>query len=77
MAFKTVGDIGLFALIFEEIVFRFGLYEYLIKKIKSKVIVMLLTSIIFSAVYFYWINCFVILLVIILIWNYSYFKTDI
>lgn len=66
----------LFAPIFEEIIFRFGLYEYLNKKIKSKVIVMLLTSIIFSAIHFYEIDGFVILLVISLIWNYSYFKTD-
>lgn len=66
----------LFAPIFEEIIFRFGLYEYLNKKIKSKVIVMLLTSIIFSAIHFYGIDGFVILLVISLIWNYSYFKTD-
>ena len=66
----------LFAPIFEEIIFRFGLYEYLNKKIKSNVIVMLLTSIIFSAIHFYGIDGFVILLVISLIWNYSYFKTD-
>ena len=66
----------LFAPIFEEIIFRFGLYEYLNEKIKSKVIVMLLTSIIFSAIHFYGIDGFVILLVISLIWNYSYFKTD-
>jgi len=65
----------LFAPIFEEIIFRFGLYEYLNKKIKSNVIVMLLTSIIFSAIHFYKIDGFVILLVISLIWNYSYFKT--
>lgn len=66
----------LFAPIFEEIIFRFGLYEYLNKKIKSNIIVMLLTSIIFSAIHFYGIDGFVILLVISLIWNYSYFKTS-
>ena len=66
----------LFAPIFEEIIFRFGLYEYLSKKIKSKVIVMLLTSIIFSVIHFYGVDGFVIVLVISLIWNYSYFKTD-
>lgn len=66
----------LFAPIFEEIIFRFGLYGYLNKKIKSKVIVMLLTSIIFSAIHFYGIDGFTILLIISLIWNYSYFKTD-
>lgn len=65
----------LFAPIFEEIIFRFGLYEYLNKKIKSKVIVMLLTSIIFSAIHFYGIDGFTILLIISLIWHYSYFKT--
>ena len=66
----------LFAPIFEEIIFRFGLYEYLNKKFKSNIIVMLLTSIIFSAIHFYGIDGFVILLVISLIWNYSYFKTS-
>ena len=66
----------LFAPIFEEIIFRFGLYEYLNKKIKSNIIVMLLTSIIFSTIHFYGIDGFVILLVISLIWNYSYFKTS-
>ena len=37
---------------------------------------MLLTSIIFSLLHFYGIDGFVILLVISLIWNYSYFKTN-
>ena len=67
----------LFAPIFEEIIFRFGLYEYLNKKLKSSIIIMLLTSLIFSAIHFYRIDGFVIILVISLIWNYSYFKTDI
>ncbi|MGM9879041.1 MAG: lysostaphin resistance A-like protein [Bacilli bacterium] len=66
----------LFAPIFEEIIFRFGLYEYLNKKFKSNIIIMLLTSIIFSLIHFYGIDVFVILLVISLIWNYSYFKMD-
>ena len=66
----------LFAPIFEEVIFRFGLYEYLNKKFKSNIIIMLLTSIIFSAIHFYEIDGFIILLVISLIWNYSYFKTD-
>ena len=66
----------LFAPIFEEIIFRFGLYEYLNKKLKLTIIGMLLTSIIFSLLHFYGIDGFVILLVISLIWNYSYFKTN-
>ncbi len=37
---------------------------------------MLLTSIIFSVIHFYGIDGFIILLVISLVWNYSYFKTD-
>ncbi len=66
----------LFAPIFEEIIFRFGLYEYLNKKLELTIIGMLLTSIIYSLLHFYGIDGFVILLVISLIWNYSYFKTN-
>lgn len=66
----------LFAPIFEEIIFRFGVYEYLNKKIKSNIMVMLLTSILFSAMHFYGIDGFIIILIISLIWNYSYFKTN-
>jgi len=66
----------LFAPIFEEIIFRFGLYEYLNKKFKSNIITMLITSIIFSIIHFYAIDGFVILLTISLIWNYSYLKTN-
>ena len=60
----------LFAPIFEEIIFRFGLYEYLNKKFKSNIITMLITSIIFSIIHFYAIDGFVILLKLItyLLW---------
>lgn len=66
----------LFAPIFEEIIFRFGVYEYLNKKMKSNIMVMLLTSILFSVIHFYGIDGFIIILIISLMWNYSYFKTN-
>lgn len=66
----------LFAPIFEEIIFRFGVYEYLHRKIKSNIVVILLTSILFSIIHFYEIDGFIIILIISLMWNYSYFKTN-
>lgn len=66
----------LFAPIFEEIIFRFGLYGYLKKKIKSNWINMILTSILFSFIHFYGIDGFIIIFVISLLWNYIYFKTN-
>lgn len=66
----------LFAPVFEEIIFRFGVYEYLNKKIKLNIMVMLLTSILFSVIHFYGIDGFIIILIISLMWNYSYFKTN-
>lgn len=66
----------LFAPICEEIICRFGIYEYLNKKIKSFIITMILTSLTFSLVYFYGIDGVIIIFVISLIWNYAYYKTN-
>lgn len=66
----------LFAPVCEEIICRFGIYEYLDKKLKSSITAMLLTSMIFALIHFYGIDGFIVLFVISLIWNYAYFKTS-
>lgn len=65
----------IFASIFEEIIFRFGLYKVLNKRLNiyNSIIV---TSIIFAAIHIYNIDGFTILLGISLIWNYSFYKTN-
>lgn len=65
----------LFAPIFEEIIFRFGLYEKLNKKFNIGVSI-LITSIIFSTIHFYKLDGIIILLTISTIWNYAYYKTN-
>lgn len=65
----------LFAPIFEEIIFRFGLY----KKLNSKLnvfISILVTSIVFAVIHIYNVDGFIILLGISLIWHYSFYKTN-
>lgn len=66
----------LFAPICEEIICRFGIYEYLNKKIKTSLIAMILTSFIFSVIHFYGIDGLIIIFFISLIWNYAYIKTN-
>ena len=66
----------LFAPICEEIICRFGIYEYLNKKIKTSLIAMILASFIFSVIHFYGIDGLIIIFFISLIWNYAYVKTN-
>lgn len=66
----------LFAPICEEIICRFGIYEYLNKRIKFSLIAMILASFIFSVIHFYGIDGLIIIFFISLIWNYAYFKTN-
>lgn len=66
----------LFAPVCEEIICRFGIYEYLDKKLKSSITAMLLTSMIFALIHFYGIDGFILLFIISLVWNYAYFKTS-
>lgn len=66
----------LFAPICEEIICRFGIYEYLNKRIKTSLIAMILASFIFSIIHFYGIDGLIIIFFISLIWNYAYFKTN-
>ena len=61
--------------ILEEIVFRFGLYEYFNPKIKPFYAI-LITSLIFSIFHMYGIEGAIILIIISIIWNYSYYKTN-
>ena len=59
----------------EEIIFRFGLYELLKRKINT-IISIILTSIIFSVIHGYNIYATLYLFVLAVIWNYSYYKKD-
>lgn len=64
-----------FAPIFEEIIFRFGLYKKLNRKL-SVFISILITSIVFALIHIYNIDGFIVLLGISLIWHYSFYKTN-
>ena len=64
----------IFAPIFEEIIFRFGLYKKLNKKLNAFISI-LATSIVFALIHDYDIDGIIILLGISLIWNYSFYKT--
>ena len=64
-----------FAPIFKEIIFRFGLYKKINKKLNISISI-LLTSIVFTLILFYNIGGFIILLGISLIWHYSFYKTN-
>ena len=66
----------LFAPICEEIIFRFGIYEYINKKGMPKIFNMTITSILFAIIHFYGINATIILIIISYIWSYAYFKTN-
>lgn len=66
----------LFAPICEEIICRFGIYEYLNKKIKTSLMAMILSSFIFSVIHFYGIDGLIVIFFISLIWNYAYVKTN-
>lgn len=57
----------------EEIIFRFGLYEFINKRIKS-VWAILISSIIFSVLHGYLTFDTVLLIILSIIWTYSYFK---
>lgn len=65
----------IFAPIFEEIIFRFGLYKIINKKF-NVLISILVTSIIFAVIHNYNIDGFIILLGISLMWHYSFYKTN-
>ena len=64
-----------FAPIFEETIFRLGLYKKLNKKL-NVFISILVTSIVFALIHFYNIDGFIILFVISLIWHYTFYKTN-
>ena len=66
----------IFAPICEEIIFRFGIYEYINKKGISSIFSMIITSITFAIIHFYGINATIILVIISYIWNYTYYKTN-
>ena len=66
----------IFAPICEEIIFRFGIYEYLNKKGISSIFSIIITSITFAIIHFYGINATIILVIISYIWNYTYYKTN-
>jgi len=65
----------IFAPIFEEIIFRFGIYKKVNKKL-NLVLSILITSAIFAIIHFYNIDGSIILIGISLVWNYSFYKTD-
>lgn len=65
----------IFAPVFEEIIFRFGIYKKINKKLNI-IVSMIITSMIFSIMHFYNIDGCVILIVVSLVWNYSFYKTD-
>lgn len=66
----------IFAPICEEIIFRFGIYEYINKKVISSIFSIIITSITFAIIHFYGINATIILVIISYIWNYTYYKTN-
>ena len=59
----------------EEIIFRFGLYEYLNKKV-NVIFSIIITSILFSIFHLYSLDGVIILFIVSIIWNYSYYKTN-
>lgn len=65
----------IFAPVFEEIIFRFGVYKKISKKLNIK-LAMIITSVIFSLIHFYSIDGIIILIMISLVWNYLFYKTD-
>lgn len=65
----------IFAPIFEEIIFRFGIYKKINKKLNI-ILTMIITSLIFVIIHFYNIDGSIILIGISLVWNYSFYKTD-
>ena len=64
-----------FAPIFEEIIFRFGVYKKINKKFNI-IVSIILTSIIFAVLHLYNVDGCIILIGISLIWNYVFYKTD-
>lgn len=64
-----------FASVFEEIIIRFGLYEKLSKKLNFGIAI-IISSIIFAILHLYNFYGFIILFVISIVWNYSYYKTN-
>ena len=59
----------------EEIIFRFGIFEFLNIKLNYSVAI-LITSFIFSFGHGYLLFDSLTLLIISIVWNYSYYKTD-
>ena len=57
----------------EEIMFRFGLYELMNRKMKS-ILAIILSSLIFSILHGYLIIDTILLTILSIIWTYSYFK---
>ena len=65
----------IFAPIFEEIIFRFGIYKKVNKKL-NLVLSILITSVIFAIIHLYNFDGIIILIGISSVWNYSFYKTD-
>ncbi len=65
----------IFAPIFEEIIFRFGLYKKLNKKLNISISI-LVTSLVFTLIHLYNIDGVIILLGLSLIWQYLFYKTN-
>lgn len=64
-----------FAPVLEEIIFRFGLFNY-IKSKTNFILSLIITSLIFSYIHLYNVDGFIVLLFISIIWTYIYNKTD-
>lgn len=65
----------LIAPFFEEIIFRYGIYNSFNKKMKSMLSIMI-TSLIFATIHLYKIDGFILLSLLSIIWNYCYYKTN-
>ena len=66
----------IFSTINKKIIFIFGIYEYINKKVISSIFSIIITSITFAIIHFYGINATIILVIISYIWNYTYYKTN-
>lgn len=65
----------LIAPIFEEIIFRYGIYNSFNKKMKP-IISVISTSIIFAIIHMYKLDGVIVIGLLSMIWNYSYYKTN-
>ncbi|MDO5569604.1 MAG: CPBP family intramembrane metalloprotease [bacterium] len=58
----------------EEIVFRFGLFEFLFSKRINKKLILLIVSFIFALIHWYSLYNTLVLLALSFIWTFSYYK---